>query len=64
MRSPEKVEVETGLKLMYEAPDWIEKAVPGEVVPIPRFPASLNLPASVRRPDLNVEKIKSPFALP
>jgi len=39
----------------------IERAVPGVVVPIPRLPVSANLPASVRSPDLKVEKSKSPF---
>ena len=36
--------------------------MPGVVVPIPRFPVSANLPASVKSPDLKVENIKSPFA--
>ena len=39
----------------------IESRVPGVVVPIPRFPVSANLPASVKSPDLKVEKSKSPF---
>src|SRR3989344_1530832 len=61
LMSPENVEVAVGLKLINEAPDCIERAVPGEVVPIPRLPVSANLPASVRSPDLKVEKSKSPF---
>src|SRR3989344_898092 len=61
LMSPENVEVETGLKLINEAPDCIERAVPGEVVPIPKFPVFANLPASVRSPDLKVENSKSPF---
>jgi len=39
----------------------LEMAWAGEVVPTPRFPVSMNLPASVSRPDLRVEKIKSAF---
>ena len=58
----EKVEVEAGVRLINEAPDWSESRVPGEVVPTPRLPVSMNLPASVSIPDLRVEKIRS--ALP
>ena len=61
LMSPENVEVAVGLKLINEAPDCIERAVPGVVVPIPRLPVSANLPASVRSPDLKVENSKSPF---
>lgn len=56
----EKVEVE----VWRLATPWMENMVPGLVVPIPRFPVSDSLAASVRMPDLRVENIKSPFALP
>lgn len=38
-----------------------EKMEPGLVVPMPTLPVSMILKASVRRPDLKVEKIRSPF---
>ncbi|MDP3784729.1 MAG: hypothetical protein Q8R12_01475, partial [bacterium] len=57
-----KVEVADGEMLIVLAPVFPKASrVPGLVVPMPKLPVSNILAASVKSPDLKLEKIKSDF---